>query len=399
MTEEIREVAEQQNAGERVATMGVALVGCGVIGRTHLAAIRSFDELELVALVDPIGPARTAFADAAQEQNGVRPREYSRLEDALRDPEVQLVVVGTPTGFHIEQGLLALRANRHVIIEKPLGVDLRHAREIIDVARSAAARGIVGSVISQHRFDDATRIVGDAIQRGALGVVTSAIATSPRWRTQEYYDSGDWRGTWSMDGGGALMNQGVHTLDVLLALMGRPVEVFARTALLAHKGIEVEDTMVATFRFESGALAVMHASTAANPGLTSRVQIMGSEGSAIIDDDELLYIHVDDGAGDGGGADDAAEAAVAALRSGTGEAGPSATGDARQAPAGHIRQYADVLGAIRERREPGVRIDEAAVVLATVRAVYIAATLGRPVLLDDVIDGRFDNVVVTTGGK
>jgi predicted dehydrogenase len=253
-------------------------------------------------------------------------------------------------------------------------------------------------VISQHRFDDATRIVGDAIRRGALGVVTSAIATSPRWRTQEYYDSGDWRGTWSMDGGGALMNQGVHTLDVLLALMGRPVEVFARTALLAHERIEVEDTMVATLRFESGALAVMHASTAANPGLTSRVQIMGSEGSAIIDDDELRYLYVGDGAGDGGESEDGADAALSDQHAGA-WAGHSATGDARQAPEGHIRQYADVLGAIREGREPGVRIDEAAVVLATVRGVYIAATLGRPVLLDDVIDGRFDNVHVTTGGK
>jgi predicted dehydrogenase len=383
---------------EHAATLGVALVGCGVIGRTHLAAIHSFEELELVALVDPIEPARTAFADAAEEQNGVRPREYSRLEDALRDPEVQLVVVGTPTGFHIEQGLLALRADRHVIIEKPLDVDLHRAREIMDVARLAAARGIVGSVISQHRFDDATRIVGDAVRRGALGVVTSAIATSPRWRTQEYYDSGDWRGTWAMDGGGALMNQGVHTLDVLLALMGRPVEVFARTALLAHERIEVEDTMVATIRFESGALAVMHASTAANPGLTSRVQIMGSEGSAIIDDDELRYLHVDGGVDDRGDPQDAADATPSDLHS-QAWAGHSATGDARQAPEGHIRQYADVLGAIREGREPGVRIDEAAVVLATVRAVYIAATLGRPVLLDDVIDGRFDNVHVTTGGR
>ncbi|GAA2080926.1 Gfo/Idh/MocA family oxidoreductase [Pseudolysinimonas kribbensis] len=389
----------ESTAGTLAERMGVALVGCGVIGRTHVQAIRAFDELELVALVDPVVDARREFADGIQREGGARPTEYDRLDEALADPRVQLVVVGTPTGLHAEQGLAALRAGRHVIIEKPLDVDMHRAREIVAEATAAAGRGVVGSVISQHRFDDATRAVRAAIDDGRLGVVTSAIATSPRWRTQAYYDSGDWRGTWAMDGGGALMNQGVHTLDVLLALLGRPVEISARTALLAHERVEVEDTMVATIEFESGALAVMHASTAASPGLASRVQVMGSAGSAIIDDDQLLYLHAErepDGSPATDADGDQSERALAALGAGRHDDIASG-GDARDVAAGHVRQYADVLRAIREGGRPGVRIDEAAIVLATVRAVYLSATLGAPVRLEDVMNGRYDDTEVRTG--
>ncbi|MFC4245290.1 Gfo/Idh/MocA family protein [Gryllotalpicola reticulitermitis] len=363
--------------------IGVAMVGCGVIGRTHVAAIEAIDELELVAVVDPIESAREAFADAALARTGSRPAVYAELDEALADPRVGMVSVGTPSGMHIRQGLAALAAGRHVVIEKPLDASLEHAAEIEAAAAAAAERGIVASVISQHRFDSATRAVADAISSGRLGRVTSALATSPRWRTQEYYDSGEWRGTWEFDGGGALMNQGVHTLDVLLALMGRPVEISARTALLAHERVEVEDTMVATIEFESGALGMMHASTAAYPGLESRVQIMGSGGSAIIENDELVYL-----TGHEAGGESSAGAPAPAV---------TAPGDARQLPEGHIRQYRDVLRAIRTGTAPGVPVSAAAIALCAVRAVYISATLGRPVLFDDVRAGRYADVEVRTG--
>jgi predicted dehydrogenase len=363
-------------------SIGVALVGCGVIGRTHVAALDAIDELELVALVDPIEPAAIAFADAIESAGKPRPTIYSSLGSALDDPVVGMVTVGTPTGYHIAQGIEALRAGRHVVIEKPLDVDLIGAQEIEEEARRAAERGVVATVISQHRFDPSTRIVSEAIAAGRFGRVTSALATSPRWRTQAYYDSGDWRGTWAMDGGGALMNQGVHTLDLLLALMGRPVEVYARTELLAHERVEVEDTAVATIEFSSGALGMMHASTAAAPGLAARVQVMGSEGSAVIDDDELVFFHT------GEGSENQAAGALATH--------PESDAATTQ-PAGHIRQYRDLLRAIDEGNEPGVRIADAAVALATIRAVYLSATLRRPILLDEVLAGKFNDVTVRTG--
>jgi predicted dehydrogenase len=373
------------------APLGVALVGCGVIGRTHLRAIEEVEGLELVAVVDVVEAARTGFADGVEARTGVRPAAYARLDEALADPRVAVVAVCTPSGLHIEQGLAALRAARHVIIEKPLDADLEQLAEIEAEASAAAARGIVASVISQHRLDASTRTLAAAIESGRLGRVTSAIATSPRWRSQDYYDSGDWRGTWELDGGGALMNQGVHTLDLLLALLGTPVEISARTAALAHERIEVEDTMVATIEFASGALAVMHASTAAYPGLPARIQIMGSGGSGVIEDDELVYLSGADGAGADAAAGAGAEASAA----------PAVPGfearDARQVPEGHIRQYRDVLDAVRTGGQPAVTVGAAAIALVTVRGVYLSATLGRPVRFDDVRAGRYQDIEVRTG--
>ena len=146
-------------------------------------------------------------------------------------------------------------------------------------------------VISQHRFDPATDIAVAAIEAGELGRLTSGIASIDWWRGQSYYDSGDWRGTWELDGGGAMMNQGVHTVDLLIAAMGRPVEVFAYTGTLAHERSRPRTSRSAVVKFESGALGVIHATTAAYPGLSARVQVHGDKGSVVIDNDELTYIH------------------------------------------------------------------------------------------------------------
>jgi UDP-N-acetyl-2-amino-2-deoxyglucuronate dehydrogenase len=378
--------------------LGVAIVGCGTIGRTHVAAVAEFDELKIVALVDEIEPASVAFADAIEARGKPRPSTYATLADALADPAVELVVVATPTGLHIEQGLAVLAANKHLIIEKPLDVDLIRAQEIEISALAAAERGVVASVISQHRFDPASHVVADALASGRFGRLTSAIASVAWWRSQGYYDAGDWRGTWAMDGGGALMNQGVHTVELLLWFMGRPVETYAHTGLLAHERMEVEDTAVAAIVFESGALAVLHATTAAYPALTARVQLMGSAGSAVIDGDELTYFHAaDDGEdvgpmGLGGGGNQAA-GALGMVE----DPRDVVVKDPTTYPAGHIRQYQDILRAIHTGTEPGVRVSDAVLALATVRAVYVSSTLGRPVLFDDVVAGKYNNIKVRTG--
>jgi predicted dehydrogenase len=182
----------------------------------------------------------------------------------------------------------ALGAGKHVIIEKPAEVTPAKTDEIITAQRAA---GTQVAVISQHRFDPSTEIAVAAIADGKLGRLTSGFASIDWWRSQPYYDSGDWRGTWELDGGGALMNQGVHTVDLLVATMGRPVEVFAYTGTLAHERIEVEDVAVGVVRFENGALGVLHATTAAYPGLSARLQVNGDRGSVVIDDDRLTFIH------------------------------------------------------------------------------------------------------------
>jgi predicted dehydrogenase len=231
------------------------------------------------------------------------------------------------------------------------------------------------------------------VRSGRFGQLTSAVASVAWWRSQDYYDSGDWRGTWALDGGGAVMNQGVHTVDLLVWLLGRPVEISAMTALTAHERVEIEDVAVAVLRFASGALATFHATTAAFPGLAVRLQVHGSRGSAIIHDDELEYFAAA-GSDDGSGTGIVNQAAELVPSAGERGNDPVPAGFAE----GHLRQYVDVVDAIRTGRAPGVTVDDAIEALAVVRAIYASATLGRPVLFDEVLNGRYDELEVRTGG-
>src|SRR5215210_3417046 len=262
----------------------MALVGAGVIGKHHgLVMSELADRVELVAVVD-ISPDKAE--KLAADRGG---RAFTSLTDALAAVDIDVVVVCTPTGRHGEVAIEALQAGKHVIIEKPAETTVAKTDQIIEAQRKA---GRLVAVISQHRFDPSTEIALAAIGNGELGRLTSGIASIDWWRGQSYYDSGDWRGTWELDGGGALMNQGVHTVDLLVATLGRPVEVFAYTGTLAHERIEVEDVAVGVVRFANGALGVLHATTAAYPGLSARLQVHGDKGSVVIDNDELSFIHV-----------------------------------------------------------------------------------------------------------
>ncbi|MFP3579593.1 Gfo/Idh/MocA family oxidoreductase [Arthrobacter sp. fls2-241-R2A-200] len=381
-------------------TINVAIAGCGNIGRTHAAAVGELPGLRITALVDEIPEAAEALAQYLDDGGSSRPATFGTLQEALAGADVDLVVIATPSGLHIQQALEVLEAGKHVVIEKPLDVNLDRADEILAAAKAAGEKGLVASVISQHRFDPASVVVDQARRDGRFGRLTSAIASVSWYRSQGYYDSGAWRGTWAMDGGGAVMNQGVHTVDLLLWFLGRPIEINAKTALLAHTDVEVEDTAVATVAFESGALAVLHATTAAYPGLTVRLQIMGSKGSAVIDNDNLEYFHAADPEGDadsgpmgirGGG--NQAEAELAKFP----EPPTDPNLDPTVYPAGHIRQYRDVVDAILNGRPPGVTVQDAVMALATVRALYVSATLGRSVLIADVLEGKYNDVEVSTG--
>ncbi|MFJ5955988.1 Gfo/Idh/MocA family protein [Paenarthrobacter sp. NPDC092416] len=385
---------------ENPAVINVAIAGCGTIGRTHASAVGELPDLRVTALVDEIAEAADALAQEIEDGGFARPATFRSLGEAFASADVDLVIIATPSGLHIQQALEVLDAGKHVVIEKPLDVNLDRAGEIVAAAKAAEAKGLVASVISQHRFDPASVVVDEARRAGRFGRLTSAIASVSWYRSQGYYDSGAWRGTWAMDGGGAVMNQGVHTVDLLLWFLGRPLEISAKTALLAHTDLEVEDTAVATVTFESGALAVLHATTAAYPGLTVRLQVMGSKGSAVIDNDNLEYFHAagSDAETESGpmglrGAGNQAEAELAKFP----ELPPQTNLDPTLYPAGHIRQYRDVVDAIRDGRPAGVTIQDAVTALATVRALYVSATLGHPVLIADVMAGKYNDVEVRTG--
>ncbi|MCY1694401.1 Gfo/Idh/MocA family protein [Curtobacterium sp. SL109] len=381
------------------APLRLAVVGAGVIGRHHARVALANPGLDVVALVDAVPAAATAAADEIEATGAPRPLTTATIEDAIAQTDIDVVAICSPSGMHVQLAEAALAAGKHVVIEKPLDTTMPRARQIAALATAARERGLVVSVISQHRFDPASVAVARAAHGGGFGRVTSGVASVAWFRSQGYYDSGDWRGTWELDGGGAVMNQGVHTVDLLVWTLGRPVEISAQIGLLAHDRIEVEDTAVATVRFDTGALGVIHCTTAAYPGLSARYAVYGTQGSAVVDDDKLGYFHV---------APDAATLESAAASANTTAVADPVDQKADVVPAehvvggppepehflaGHGRQYDDIVDAIRTGRDPGVTVDDALVSLATVRGLYVSATLGQPVRIDDVIDGRYDDVV------
>jgi predicted dehydrogenase len=360
------------------APIRAVLVGAGAIARSHARAIAATPGTELVAIVSRGASGARVLADEVAASGSRRPQAAGSIGEALGraagtpDGAAPLVVVATPTSSHLAVAAEALAAGAHVLIEKPLDVDLDAARAFARDAREAG-EGRVVSVVSQHRFDAASLAVRDAVRAGRLGTVASAVATVPWWRSVAYFQASPWRGTFAGDGGGALMNQGIHTLDLVVALLGRPVEVMAMTARTVH-AIEAEDTAGVLLRFASGAIATVHASTAAYPGLSSRLQVSGSLGSAVIENETLVYLHTDSAPNvpDYGlyGAGNQLAGAAAAPRA-----------DPTESPAGLARQYADVVGAIRGKRAPAVTVDAALLTLGVVEAAYRSARERRAVAL------------------
>ena len=344
-----------------------AVVGAGVIGTVHAHALASLaEEAEVVCIVD-VDPGR-AQALAGRYGTG---DHSSDLAATLARDDIDAVTVCTPSGRHADVAVAALEAGKHVVIEKPIEVSLAAADRII---AAEARSGKTVTVISQHRFDKSTEKVLAAIRAGHLGTITSGIASHAWWRGQTYDDSGDWRGTWALDGGGAIMNQTVHTINLLITMVGTPVEVFAYTGCLAHERIEVEDTAVAVVKFASGALGMIHGTTAAYPGLDARLSIYGSRGSAVISDDALVFVHETVGAArEIAMSDKTGENQVTA----DDELGPNDVGLGKA----HAAQLSDFLQAVRTGGTPRVTTADARASLAVILGLYESARTGKPVTL------------------
>jgi UDP-N-acetyl-2-amino-2-deoxyglucuronate dehydrogenase len=344
-----------------------AVIGAGVIGDVHCRCLKALtDTAELVAIADT-NPDKAA---AMAAKYGVD-KSTDDIAELLAREDIDAVTICTPSGLHADLAVAALDAGKHVVIEKPIDITLPAADRII-AAEQRSGRKV--AVISQHRFDVSTEKVLESVRAGHLGTITSAMASHAWWRGQTYYDSGDWRGTWALDGGGAIMNQTVHTINLLVTAMGTPVEVFAYTACLAHERIEVEDTAVAVVKFASGALGVIHGTTAAYPGLDASLRIFGSKGSAVISNDELVFLHENVGA-----------APEIALSSGTGS--NQVTDDYRLDPDdtalgnAHRRQLADFVHAVTTGGSPRVGTKDARTSLAVILGLYESASTGKPVEL------------------
>ena len=331
------------------------LIGAGNIARTHAAAIRAGDLARLTAVAG--GPAAAELA----EREGAR--HHADADALLADPGVDAVILCTPSGIRHDYAVAAAAAGKHVLVEKPIEVTMERGRAMIEACERA---GVTLGVVFQSRFKPHPQAVREVVARGALGdMVLGSMAV--KWlREAAYYRSADWRGTLAFDGGGPLINQAIHNVDMLLWLMGDVARVRATATNRLHHDIEVEDTVVAQLEFASGALGVIEATTAAYPGSARRLELHGTAGTITLLDDEV---------------------GEWALRDGTPAPGHEVAAATAFARATHVMadhrwhqlQIEDFVDAVANGRPPGVDGREGLRSLALVRAVYEAARTGAAV--------------------
>lgn len=335
------------------------IIGCGAISSVHAQAITSLHNAELVAVAD-VAPEKAG--KISSQFGGDAYEDYRRL---IARGDIDIVNICVPSGIHGKAAIDTMKAGKHVIVEKPIDVNIETADEMI---RVSGETGRKLAVVSQHRFDPSSVAVSQAVEQGRFGRLLLGNAYVKWHRTQAYYDSGEWRGTWALDGGGALINQSIHTIDLLQWIMGPVESIVAYAATLAHD-IEVEDVAAASVRFQNGAVGSIEGTTLAYPGLSARLEVYGENGSAIIDNDELVHWsfrdkHPED------------DTILGALKG----ADVSALTRTLTFPS-HARQFADMIAAVEEDRAPAVDGLEGRKALEIVLAVYEAVRQERPVAL------------------
>lgn len=249
-----------------------------MIANFHATAISQIPDAVLTGVFDQFRPGAEKFVQTWPV------RLYDSMEQLCADPEIDAVCVCTPSGLHTAQAIQIMQAGKHLVVEKPMSLNLEDADRLI---QTAADTGVKVCVISQFRFSDAVQEIRRALDAGAFGKVVSGSLSMKYFRSHEYYASGGWRGTWKMDGGGCLMNQGIHGIDVYRYLMG-PVKSLTAIARTQTRKVEVEDSAVAVMEFESGAVGTLEGSTTCYPGYPRRIEICGDQGSVVLEEDAIL---------------------------------------------------------------------------------------------------------------
>ena len=345
--------------------LGFAIVGCGMIARFHVKALAEIPGTRIAALVSR-SPA--SAAKLLEETGTPECPAFATVEEAVTAPGVDVVVITTPSGAHLEPAIVAAAAGKHVVVEKPLEITGPRCQRIIEACDQHLVKLCT---IFPSRFADSNIALKAAVDAGKFGRLTLGEASNKWWRTQAYYDDGGWKGTLALDGGGALMNQAIHNVDLLLWMMGPATHVCGLTAMLAHERIEVEDTAVAAIRFASGALGMLVGTTSVHPGYAKQIAIHGDKGSAIIEQEDVLKWDFAPATP----ADDEIRSRFAAkVGASGGAADPKAISHE-----GHRRQLADFVDAIRENRSPKVDGREGKRAVDLICAVYESNRTGRMV--------------------
>lgn len=339
-----------------------AIIGAGMISQLHAKVLADMPDAELVAICSRDSERAKSVTDPF---GGEPTTDYEGL---LARDDIDAVSICTASGEHANFGIPAAQAGKHVLVEKPIEISLEKADALID---ACTENSVKLGVIFQLRFLDVCREVKQALEDGLLGNPVMADCYMKFYRPQEYYSNSRWKGTQALDGGGALINQGIHGLDLLLHLAGDVASVKAYTDVRAHEDIEVEDTCVAVVKYVNGALGVIQATTSVHPDFQQRIEIHGSQGTIILDGTEDVWIRhwetIKDGAREIEERAPVEHSGAAAVLEEGGEA--------------HLRQIQDFIDAIVDDREPAVNGPEGRRSLDVVRAIYRSADEGTEIVL------------------
>lgn len=338
--------------------IGFGIIGCGMISSWHAQAIIKTQDARLIAVTDVNEKSRNDFAKEFDAE------AVSTVEELLSRDDIDIICICTPSGLHAPLAIQAANAGRHIVVEKPMAITMKEADDIITACK---VNTVKMAVISQLRFTDAIQKLKRAVDSGILGKLVTGDIYMKFFRSQEYYNKGGWRGTWKMDGGGALMNQGIHGIDLLQYVMGPVKSVFAHTRTLA-RDIEVEDTAVAVLEFKSGALGVIEGTTSVYPGLPRRLEISGDKGTIIVEEDSIINWDIE-------GMERPDDIELKRTTSGT------ASNPAAFSLEGHILQIGDMTRAVKEGREPMVNQLEGKKPVEIILAIYESSKSGKPVYL------------------
>jgi len=350
-----------------MAERGFAIVGCGMIAEFHIRALADVPGARLAALVS----RNSANAEKILAKTQTPPVPITdSLETVLKRPDVDIVIITTPSGAHMDAAILAAKAGKHVVVEKPLEITPERCDRIIE---ACLQNNVQLCTIFPSRFADANLALKQAITAGKFGRLTLGETTCKWWRSQEYYDNGGWKGTQALDGGGAMMNQAIHNVDLLSWMMGPVTHITGFTATLAHERIEVEDTAVACLRFASGALGVIQATTSVHPGYPKTIAIHGDHGSAEIEQEDVVRWDFNPETEDDKALKEKFSQKVGA------SGGASNPGSISHEY--HARQLADFVRAINTNTAPMVDGQEGRKAVAIICGIYESMRTGRVVTM------------------
>lgn len=339
--------------------LGIGIVGCGNISDIHADAISAMESCDLVSACTRNIERLNSFSS----KYSVTP--YQSYDEFLTDPNLDIVTICTPSGTHFDYGKKAAQAGKHVIVEKPIEITLERGLMLVEACRK---KNVKLAVIYQNRFIDNVVKMKKILDKGIIGNVFMASASVKWYRDQHYYNESGWRGTLKLDGGGAVINQSIHTIDLLQWMLGDMESIYAYTVNSTHDGIEAEDNAVAAMKFKNGSIGVFQASTSILPAQERTIELNGTKGTLLLRGDKLFLKEDNE--------------KVESLES------PKPVGASDPLDGldyeNHLKQYKQIIHSILADTEPVVSGEESLKSLAVVEAIYQSAKKRKPVSIDSI---------------